>query len=246
MRPRYTPVQRQVDRLVSYSGLPDNDVARIPASRTFEVTSFGDGADTVETGTLALSDIAYAVERTDEFGLPVSYRADCCYRGQESYSVVTGYDAVAVYRGECPVDDAMMKVSATYRPQPPLALTVSTTNTPTTAPTTATAPVQAVEETVEPVPWAQLGATGMALALGGSLFLFFRFGRRKRKTDSAACTISTGASNPVAPRAASSVSTRGTDSAPARTSGSVPIGATGAPSDKTSGAYVPLTRKRSL
>lgn len=108
--PEHEVLTRKVDRTVTYSGLPDNDVNRIPAKRDFTVSA----ADGTQVKTLALSDVTYVVESVDAYGLPSSYTCHANYRGEEEYLTTPGYTAVCTYEGEVELVDTQMLVTATY------------------------------------------------------------------------------------------------------------------------------------
>lgn len=108
--PEHEVLTRQVDRTVSYSGLPDNDVNRVPKTREFTVSA----ANGTQVKALALSDVTYKVESVDEWGLPTSYAATCNYRGEEEYLTTPGYTAVCTYGGTASLVDTQMIVTATY------------------------------------------------------------------------------------------------------------------------------------
>lgn len=174
--PVYAPESRQVDRIVSFSGLPDNDVVRIPSEQVFSVSSYGNGEDGQRESSLLLSDIAYTVEQVDAQGLPTSYRADCCYRGEEEFSQLVGYDATAVYTGTGAVDDEMLKVTALYIP---MEIPAEATPTSAVAETSSATSFDEPDASPDSVPWAAVGALGTVVGLSGTFFLFYRFRRKK-------------------------------------------------------------------
>lgn len=176
LMPVYASESRQVDRVVSFSGLPDNDVARIPSEQVFSVSSYGNGEDGQREASLSLSDIAYTVELVDSQGLPTSYRADCCYRGEEEFSQLVGYDATAVYTGTGAVDDEMLKVTALYIP---LEIPAEPTPTSAVAETSSAVSFDEPDASSDSMPWAAVGALGTAVGLSGSFFLLYRFKRKK-------------------------------------------------------------------
>lgn len=111
--PCYEVRTRQVDRLVTLPQLPVNDVAQLPRTMDFEVTT----AETLSsTGmkALALSDVSWSVSATDELGVPTSYTALCNYRGTEDYLVVPSYEVSCTWSGEVFQDDTRMLSKATY------------------------------------------------------------------------------------------------------------------------------------
>lgn len=108
--PEHEVLTRQVDRTVSYSGLPDNDVNRIAKTREFTVSA----ANGTQVKELTLSDVTYVVDSVDVYGLPTSYTAMCNYRGEEEYLTTPGYTAVCTYGGTAALVDTQMLVTATY------------------------------------------------------------------------------------------------------------------------------------
>ncbi|MDR1776032.1 MAG: hypothetical protein LBS17_06305 [Actinomycetes bacterium] len=74
----------QVDRVVVYDDLPDNDVARLDAIRTFRVRSDEDPDATCDAE-LRAAEWHWIVTAYDRYGLPVRYRAEVTYRGLERY-----------------------------------------------------------------------------------------------------------------------------------------------------------------
>lgn len=113
-KPIYQLRTRQVDRPVDYAGLPTNDVdATIPAYGDFAVTS-GEAPDATTTKTLALSDVEFEVEATDELGLPTSYTAHANYRGTEDYLETVAYTVTGHYKGVATEKDGRMALDVTY------------------------------------------------------------------------------------------------------------------------------------
>ncbi len=108
--PEHEVLTRQVDRTVSYSGLPDNDVNRIAKTREFTVSA----AYGTQTKALTLSDVTYEVESFDQWGLPTSYTAYANYRGLEEYLTTPGYTVTCTYEGQAELVDTQMVVMATY------------------------------------------------------------------------------------------------------------------------------------
>lgn len=108
--PEHEVLSRQVDRTVSYTGLPDNDVSRIAKTREFAVSA----AYGTQVKALELSDVTYEVEAVDEWGLPTSYTAYANYRGLEEYLTTPGYTVTCVYEGTAELVDTQMLTTATY------------------------------------------------------------------------------------------------------------------------------------
>lgn len=120
--PEYESLTRQVDRSKSFSGLPNNDVNQLPQTYSFEVSS-DSSMNATTTKALALSDVTFTVDKYDEYGVPVSYTAECNYRGEESYLTIPGYTVTVSYSGVAELQDDQMVVTATYEedsiiPQP--------------------------------------------------------------------------------------------------------------------------------
>jgi hypothetical protein len=160
LQPCYGSLIRSVDRAVVYEDLPDNDVARIPQTHTFDVTVAEGGQDVNTSASLELSDITYEVAAQDEMGLPSSYRARCCYRGTASGVVLTGYEATVHYVG------LVEAVAPTLLPTVPTE-------------TIDRAELAAQEESVTAsLPIAQ--GIGVAAASAGSLLILFWYRRRKK------------------------------------------------------------------
>ena len=112
--PIYQLRTRQVDRPVDYAGLPPNDVdATIPAYGDFSVSS-GGTPDATTTKMLALSDVEFEVEATDELGLPTSYTAHANYRGTEDYLETVAYTVTGHYKGVATEKDRRMALDVTY------------------------------------------------------------------------------------------------------------------------------------
>lgn len=111
--PCYEIRTRQVDRLVTLPQLPANDVARLPQTMDFEVTT-AEALGSTGTKALALSDVSWNVSSADELGVPTSYTALCNYRGTEDYLVVPSYKVSCTWSGEVFQDDTQMLSSATY------------------------------------------------------------------------------------------------------------------------------------
>lgn len=101
---------RQVDRVVSFSGLPNNDASSLPQTQSFEVSS----ADGTVVKALDLSDVSYQVESWAPDGTPASYAAVANYRGVEDYLTTPGYAITYAYEGEVEATDTQMVIRATY------------------------------------------------------------------------------------------------------------------------------------
>lgn len=101
---------RQVDRVVSFTGLPNNDASSLPQTQSFEVSS----ADGTVVKALDLSDVTYQVESWAPDGTPASYTATANYRGVEDYLTTPGYAITYVYDGELASTDTQMVIRATY------------------------------------------------------------------------------------------------------------------------------------
>lgn len=101
---------RQVDRVVSFSGLPNNDASSLPQTQSFEVSS----ADGTVVKALDLSDVSYQVESWAPDGTPASYTAVANYRGVEDYLTTPGYAITYAYEGEVEATDTQMVIRATY------------------------------------------------------------------------------------------------------------------------------------
>lgn len=111
--PCYEVRTRQVDRLVTLPQLPANDVAQLPQTMDFEVTT-AETLDSTGTKALALSDVSWSVSSADELGVPTSYTALCNYRGTEDYLVIPSYEVSCTWSGEVFQDDTQMLSNATY------------------------------------------------------------------------------------------------------------------------------------
>lgn len=101
---------RQVDRVVSFSGLPNNDASSLPQTQSFEVSSAGGSV----VKALDLSDVSYQVESWAPDGTPASYTAIANYRGVEDYLTTPGYAITYAYEGEVEAADTQMVIRATY------------------------------------------------------------------------------------------------------------------------------------
>lgn len=101
---------RQVDKVVSFTGLSDNDASSLPQTQSFEVSS---AAGTVMKD-LDLSDVSYRVESWAPDGTPASYAAIANYRGVEDYLTTPGYSITYAYAGEVEATDTQMVIRATY------------------------------------------------------------------------------------------------------------------------------------
>lgn len=91
--PVMATVSYQCDRTATYTGLPTNDAAQIPAEAGFT-------ADSGNYVILARAGLTFSVEAYDEYGLPSSYSAVVGYRGVDSYEVIDHYEVTATYEGE--------------------------------------------------------------------------------------------------------------------------------------------------
>lgn len=111
--PRYEVLTRQVDRLVTLSGYPDNDVSQLPQTMDFEVTT-ADALSSTAMRPLALSDVTWSISETDELGMPTGYTALCNYRGTEDYLTIPSYEVACTWSGEVFQEDTRMISSAVY------------------------------------------------------------------------------------------------------------------------------------
>lgn len=101
---------RQVDRTVSFAGLPSNDASSLPQRQSFEVSS----AEGPVVKDLDLSDVSYQVESWAPDGTPASYTALANYRGVEDYLTTPGYSVTYAYEGSVETVDTQMVIKATY------------------------------------------------------------------------------------------------------------------------------------
>ena len=112
---RYHSYLVQVDKFYVMTGLPDNDVTRLPVFMDFEVVS-----DTIIGGTmistLQIVDVSFEVTGQDHLGLPNRYTAHITYRGQEGLHVLEFYDVTAYYAGVVESVIEQMAITGTYRP----------------------------------------------------------------------------------------------------------------------------------
>jgi hypothetical protein len=141
----------QVDRQYEIENLPDNDVARLPVTMDFEVSS--DAApDATQTKRLALLDVRYEVKGTNSLGLPNNYKAYLTYRGEESWLELHHYIVTATYQGTVASSVPRYLITATYEPQ--------------RAPAVVPAPVAPVEPSKRlPEPEIPLDSSAFALPL---------------------------------------------------------------------------------
>jgi hypothetical protein len=88
----------QVDRSHVFSGLPDNDLSRIPLQMDFDVSSEeSEGATRIKT--LKLVDCVYKIQSADYLGRPSAYEACATYRGEEKWLELHHYLVTANYAG---------------------------------------------------------------------------------------------------------------------------------------------------
>ena len=132
---RYEAFSRQVDRVVSFPNLPDNDVSRLPAQQDFVVSSAASPGAT-QWRTLTYTDVQYSIVGTDHLGLPNNYTAVVTYRGQEEYLELAFYDVTANYSGALEQSSAVLILTGTYlleplaAPVPPAPVTMIQENIP--------------------------------------------------------------------------------------------------------------------
>lgn len=157
---RYHSYRIQVDREVVIPHLPDNDVTRIPASQSFEVTSeITPGA--TQLNKLELLYVYYEVAGRDHLGLPNNYTAYVTYRGQEGYHELAWYDVLANYSGELVSSTNQMALTARYSPVKAVVVTpIAESQTPLS---------QAVETPLM-MPFVIIGAAVIILILAPLLF----------------------------------------------------------------------------
>jgi hypothetical protein len=162
----YESWSRQVDRYYEIEGLPDNDVARLPATMDFEVSSDAAPAAT-QTKTLALLDVRYEVQGTTSLGLPNNYKAYLTYRGEESWLELHHYIVTATYQGTVVSTTPSYIITATYEPQ----------SEPAIVPAPA-APIEQPEQLSEPeTPLAEPAfAVPLTLILGVAVFVVLMLG----------------------------------------------------------------------
>lgn len=115
--PEYESLTRQVDRSKSFSGLPTNDANQLPRTQSFTVTSDA-SMNATTTKELELSDVTFTIDEVDEYGVPVSYTAQCNYRGTEDYLTIPGYTVTVTYSGVAELQDDQMVITATYEEEP--------------------------------------------------------------------------------------------------------------------------------
>ena len=96
--PVYGTGKRQVDRVEIIENLPDNDVERLPRLMAYSDTK-GRGPGAGADGELVIAEVRYIPTGWDEDGIPNNYTACVYYRGEEAYSAVLYYEAVATHTG---------------------------------------------------------------------------------------------------------------------------------------------------
>ncbi|MGI6104654.1 MAG: hypothetical protein ACOYD7_00490, partial [Raoultibacter sp.] len=99
LTPASLTFEREVDKVVTITGLPNNDVDAIPYTQDFLCTSATDPSGQ-EMVTLTRAGVEFSDPVKDSYGLPVGYDAHVVYRGVESYSAVGYYTAEAVFQTE--------------------------------------------------------------------------------------------------------------------------------------------------
>lgn len=113
LSPEYEVCTRQVDKLVTLTGLATNDVTQIPKTKEFEVST-AESLNSTGPATLALSDVAWLVTKTNEQGIPLEYSASCNYRGVEEYLTIPAYTLTCTWTGEAQQADTQMISTAVY------------------------------------------------------------------------------------------------------------------------------------
>lgn len=112
---RYHSYRVQVDRQAVFTGLPDNDVTRLPTTQNFQVVSDVTPGATM-TATLQILAVEYEIAGTDHLGYPNSFTAYVTYRGQEGLHELAYYDVTANYQGTLESSVDQFVVTATYTP----------------------------------------------------------------------------------------------------------------------------------
>ena len=112
---RYQSYLVQVDKQVTISGLPDNNVARLPEYMDFEVVSSSTPGATM-INTLKIVYVTYEIAGRDHLGLPNDYTAFVTYRGQEGLHEIAFYDVIANYSGELESSIDQMVLTGIYTP----------------------------------------------------------------------------------------------------------------------------------
>lgn len=111
--PEYETLVRQVDRLITLEGLPTNDVAQLPPSMDFEISS-AETLTSTTTAPLSLSDVSWTVTSTDDLGIPNEYSALCNFRGSEEYLTIPGYEVTCMWSGTVFQKDTQLMSQAVY------------------------------------------------------------------------------------------------------------------------------------
>jgi len=126
---RYHSYLVQVDKQVVFSGLPDNDVTRLPTYKDFEVVSDTSPGGTM-IRTLQIVDVTYEIAGRDHLGLPNNYTAYVTYRGQEGLHELAFYDVTAHYSGELVSSVDQLTITGLYKPdeEPQSAATAAITS----------------------------------------------------------------------------------------------------------------------
>ncbi len=153
---RYEILRAQVDRTLVVSGLPDNDVTRLPTEQAFEVRS-SESPDSTCQQILRILDVSYEIAGTDHLGLPNNYTATVTYRGQEEYLELHHYDVTANYAGDIPSAVEQMAATGIY----------------TLVPVPTPAPGNEVVITEEAPPLAEPEFSLFPLALSGTTVVVF-------------------------------------------------------------------------
>ena len=114
--PVFQDVEVACNEVVTYAGLPSNDMVQIPGFWTGQVG--GVPGDV----TLELAGCSWEVSALDEFGMPAAYQATALYRGMATFEDIHHYDLTAAYEweGERPVAGGLadFAVTAVYELEP--------------------------------------------------------------------------------------------------------------------------------
>jgi hypothetical protein len=116
--PTYITYQRPVEREMVIDGLANADIADLPTSHVFTVSSEEYIGATCDTELQRLS-VTTQVTSYDADGRPESYGATLVFRGIERCMAIDSYHAIALYSGDVPARVMLVTVTVAYDLVPP-------------------------------------------------------------------------------------------------------------------------------
>ena len=177
-------VSRKVDKVLTISGLPNNDAGLIPVTKSFSVCEVREGKQGTTVKELKAAEYRFEVTARDDDEVPIEYQAIVTYRGLETVLETTHYSVVARYKGTVYKTRNLPKKASTHQLAEEEPLVEEEPEEKPQSVRTAVRPVPVKEDPVtEPEERRSFfplmaASSGTALGAGGAGVVYFRKRRK--------------------------------------------------------------------